>query len=141
MKGSVNVVLAALAIPILTSARTIGPCYQFPGADTSDCLQLIANNINNVTTIPCHGDPGSKRASIYLRKCAIVTACPDSEYAAKTVEVATAVRLALTAIGSCALSVDGSTISGYYDAADGSKTCYLDPERCVLYASSVELFK
>jgi hypothetical protein len=37
-----------------------------------------------------------------------------------------AVRRALTVIGSCALSDYGS-ISGYYVADDGSKTCYSYP--------------
>jgi hypothetical protein len=58
-----------------------------------------------------------------LGSCSITTTCGPSETAIANDD---AVRRALTAIGSCALSDYGS-ISGYYIADNGDKTCYLYP--------------
>ena len=127
MKGSINLVLAAVAfVPILASAQNgPGPCHPYPGAAAVDCLQLIGNNLNVETKTPCGSDG---RSTISLNNCAITTACGQG-----VTEIASddSVRRALTAIGKCALNDHGS-ISGYYIADDGSKTCYLYPGQCVL---------
>jgi hypothetical protein len=58
-----------------------------------------------------------------LGSCSITTTCSAGETAITNDD---AVRRALTVIGSCALSDRGS-ISGYYIADNGDKTCYLYP--------------
>lgn len=126
MKGSINLVLAAVAfVPILASAQNgPGPCHPYPGAAAVDCLELIGNNLNNDNGITCDSNG---RAILTLRNCSIVATCKPGVQ----VDPDTSVRRALTTIGTCALNDHGS-ISGYYIAADGSKTCYLYPGQCVL---------
>jgi hypothetical protein len=58
-----------------------------------------------------------------LRNCSIVTKCGSGETAVVNDD---AVRRALTTIGKCALNDRGS-ISGYYVADSGAKTCYMYP--------------
>ena len=108
-----------LLLSPLTLSQTIGPCHPYPGAAAPDCLDLIGNNLNVETTLTCGSDG---RATLTLRNCSIVTTCKVGT----TVVPDDAVRRALTAIGTCALNDHGS-ISGYYIAADESKTCYLYP--------------
>ena len=126
MKGFANIVLAALSlIPILVSAQTgPGPCHPYPGAAAGDCLELIGNSLNDETNVPCDS---TGRATISLRNCVITTACASGVTSVVTDTIA---RYALTTIGTCALKDYGS-ISGYYISADGSKTCYLYPGKCV----------
>jgi hypothetical protein len=64
------------------------------------------------------------RATLTLRDCSIVTVPATGV----TIDRDTAVRMALTAIGSCALGDLGS-VSGSYVADDGTKVCYLNPGR------------
>ena len=132
MKSSLNVVLAALAfIPIvLASAQSgPGPCHPYPGAAAPDCLELIGNNLNNETNNQCSASNG--RVTITLRNCSIITVCGSG---VTSIDNDTMVRRALTAIGKCALNDFGS-VSGYYIADDGSKTCYLYPGTCVFIQS------
>ncbi|GLB44754.1 hypothetical protein LshimejAT787_1800910 [Lyophyllum shimeji] len=101
-----------------------GPCHPFPGAVASDCLELIGSNwFNFDDETSCDARTG--RATISLRNCAITTACAEG---VSQVSVFDATRRALQAIGTCATSDLGS-ISGYFVADDGSKTCYLYPGR------------
>lgn len=69
------------------------------------------------------------RATLTLRACSIVTKCAASQTGIVNND---AVRRALTTIGTCALSDYGS-ISGYYNAEDGSKTCYIYPGKYVQF--------
>ena len=108
---------ALLLIAPITSAATIGSCHPYPGAVAQDCLQLIGQNLNSEAQTSCTGG----RATITLGTCSITTTCGSGETAIADDD---AVRRALTAIGSCALSDYGS-ISGYYIADNGDKTCYL----------------
>ncbi|KAH9482020.1 hypothetical protein JR316_0006550 [Psilocybe cubensis] len=106
-----------------------GPCHPFPGAVAEDCLSLISENLNNDTVVPCING----LATLTQGECSIVTTC-NSAIAGKAnapkngIMRYLAVRRALTTIGSCALSDYGS-ISGYYVADKGVKTCYLYPGR------------
>jgi hypothetical protein len=102
-------------------AATIGPCHPYPGAAAVDCLTLIGDYLGNDTALPCTGTAGL--ATLTLGACTITTKCGSSE---TTVVNDDAVRRALTAIGNCALRDYGS-ISGYYLADNGAKTCYLYP--------------
>ena len=98
-----------------------GPCHPYPGAAATDCLQLIGENLNNDATLSCGGS--NSPATITLGSCSITVKCTAGPV---TVEQSLVVRRALTTIGTCALSDYGS-ISGYYLADDGTKTCYLFP--------------
>lgn len=117
---SLNFVLGMLLLlsPLALSQTGPGPCHPYPGASAQDCLKLIGDNLNQDASLSCDS---TGRATISSATCSIVTLC-----AAGMESIATdiAVRRALTTIGSCALSDYGS-ISGYYVAGDGSKTCYL----------------
>lgn len=117
-----NFVLGLLLLlsPLALSQTGPGTCHPYPGAAAPDCLELIGNNLNNEDTLSCGSN---SPATISLRNCVIVTACGSG---VTSISKDDAVRRALTAIGSCALNDHGS-ISGYYIAADGSKTCYLYP--------------
>jgi hypothetical protein len=111
---------ALLLAPIAsTLAASIGTCHPYPGAVAQDCLELIGNNLGSEVQTACTGG----LATITLRNCSITTRCGSSS---TTISNDDAVRRALTAIGSCALSDYGS-ISGYYIADNGDKTCYLYP--------------
>ncbi|KAF9343943.1 hypothetical protein BGX26_004994 [Mortierella sp. AD094] len=108
-----------LTVPVLISAQTgPGPCHPYPGAVAQDVLELIGNNLNNDVGVQCDA---SGRATISLRNGVITTACAKG---VTSVATDTMVRRALTTVGSCALNDHGS-VSGYYIADDGSKTCYL----------------
>lgn len=109
---------ALLLIAPITSAATIGNCHPYPGAVAQDCLELIGQNLGSEAQASC---TGAGYATITLRSCSITTTCGPGETAIENDE---AVRRALTVIGSCALSDLGS-ISGYYIADNGDKTCYL----------------
>jgi len=100
----------------LAVGQTIGPCHPYPGAAASDCLELISNNFGSDAALSC----GS---TLTIGSCSIVTRCTQGPATFTGDDV---VRRALTTIGSCALSDYGS-ISGYYIAGDGAKTCYLYP--------------
>jgi hypothetical protein len=89
-----------------------------PGAVAQDCLTLIGNNLGSEDTLTCGSN---SPATITSGTCSITTACGSG---VTSINKDTAVRRALTAIGKCALNDYGS-ISGYYIAGDGSKTCYL----------------
>ena len=119
---SLNFVLGMLLLlsPLVLSQTGPGTCHPYPGAAATDCLTLIGNSLNSDETLTCESNG---RVTISSGNCAIVTACAAG---VTTVERDTAVRRALTAIGSCALKDHGS-ISGYYISDDGSKTCYLYP--------------
>ncbi|KAF8815075.1 hypothetical protein BYT27DRAFT_7156236 [Phlegmacium glaucopus] len=119
---SLNFVLGMLLLlsPLTLSQTGPGPCHPYPGAVATDCLQLIGDNLNVDSPLTCGSDG---RATITLRNCSITTKCAAGQ---TTVVPDDAVRRALTTIGACALSDYGS-ISGYYIADDGSKTCYLYP--------------
>jgi len=108
-----------LLAPIASAlAGIIGNCHPYPGAVAEDCLQLIGPNLNSKVQTPCTDG----RATITLGECSITTTCGKGG----TIRNDDAVRRALTTIGSCALSDYGS-ISGYYIADNGDKTCYLYP--------------
>jgi hypothetical protein len=111
--------LLLLAPIASTLAASIGNCHPYPGAAAQDCLELIGQNLGSEDQTSCIGG----RATITLRNCSITTTCGTRETAIANDD---AVRRALTAIGSCALSDMGS-ISGYYIADNGDKTCYLYP--------------
>lgn len=111
---------AILLSPFALAQTGPGPCHPYPGAAAADCLELIGNTLNTDNELTC-GSNG--RATLTLRNCSIVVACAKGQTSAPA---DTAVRRALTTIGSCALNDHGS-ISGYYVADDGSKTCYLYP--------------
>jgi hypothetical protein len=117
---SLNFVLGMLLLlSSLTLSQGPGRCHPFPGAGAQDCLELIGNNLMNVDNVlTCGSD---SRATITLRTCSIITKCAQGQMSVVPDEV---VRRALTTIGTCALNDRGS-ISGYYVAEDGSKTCYL----------------
>lgn len=112
-----------LLAPIIASsgalASSIGNCHPYPGAVAQDCLQLIGQHLNDDNQTTCTNG----RATITLSLCSITTKCGAGETAITNDD---AVRYALTAIGSCALNDRGS-ISGYYIADNGDKTCYLYP--------------
>jgi hypothetical protein len=111
-----------LAVPVLISAQTgPGPCHPYPGAAAKDVLDLIGNSLNSEDLVEC--DATTRRATISRGNGVITTACPQSM---TSVSKDAMVRRALTTVGSCALNDYGS-ISGYYIADDGSKTCYLYP--------------
>ena len=110
--------LAPIASALASSTGT-GPCHPYPGAGAQDCLALISQNLNNEDQTSCTGG----RATITLSTCSITTACGAGVTAVTNDD---AVRRALTAIGSCALNDRGS-ISGFYTADNGDKTCYLYP--------------
>jgi hypothetical protein len=117
-------ILATIALLVNgATAQTISNCHPYPGAVAPDCLTLISNNFGNDTALSCTNGP----KTITLGACSIVTKCTDST---KTPEFTPddVVRRALTVIGRCALSDRGS-ISGWYLAEDGAKTCYLYPGR------------
>ncbi|KAF8147984.1 hypothetical protein B0H34DRAFT_270768 [Crassisporium funariophilum] len=113
------IVAAALLMKLPQSVfgTTIGPCHPYPGAVAQDCLRLIRDNLNNDEEIDCTYAP----VTITHQTCSIMTKCTNGK---ATLTKDDAVRRSLTAIGSCALSDLGS-ISGYYLADDGAKTCYL----------------
>jgi hypothetical protein len=114
---------ALLLAPIASTLATgVGNCHPYPGAVAQDCLELIGNNLGSEVQTAC--TPGGL-ATITLRNCSITTRCSSSS---TTISNDDAVRRALTAIGSCALSDYGS-ISGYYIADNGDKTCYLYPRK------------
>ena len=119
---SLNFVLGMLLLlsPLALSQSGPGPCHPYPGAAATDCLQLIGQNLNNDETLSCGSN---SPATITLGSCSITVKCTGGPV---TVEQSLVVRRALTTIGSCALSDYGS-ISGYYLADDGTKTCYLYP--------------
>ena len=119
---SLNFVLGMLLLlsPLTLSQTGPGACHPYPGASAPDCLKLIGDNLNEEATLTCGGN---SLAKITSGSCSIVTACGAGT---STIATDTAVRRALTAIGKCALNDYGS-ISGYYIADDGSKTCYLYP--------------
>lgn len=100
-----------------------GPCHPYPGAAATDCLQLIGENLNNDATLSCGSTSSTSASTLTLGSCSITIKCTGGPV---TVETSLAVRRALTTIGTCALSDYGS-ISGYYLADDGTKTCYLFP--------------
>jgi hypothetical protein len=109
-----------LLAPIASAlAGNVGNCHPYPGAAAQDCLELIGQSLRSEVQTNCT----DRRATITLRNCSITTKCGPDVTAVLNDD---AVRRALTAIGSCALSDYGS-ISGYYIADDGSKTCYLYP--------------
>lgn len=111
-----------LTIPSLISAQTgPGPCHPYPGAAAQDVLEIIGNNLSNEDLVVC--DSGTGRATLTLRAASITTACPAG---VTSVAADDMVRWALTTVGFCALSDHGS-VSGYYIAGNGSKTCYLYP--------------
>ena len=118
---SLNFVLGML---LLLSPLTLsqdpgsGPCHPYPGAGAQDCLDLIGHNLGNDTELACGS---ASRATMTLGTCSITTKCASG---VTTVVPDDVVRFALTTIGTCALNDRGS-ISGYYLASDGSKTCYL----------------
>ena len=120
---SLNFVLGVLLLlsPLVLSQTGPGACHPYPGAVAKDCLTLIGTFLNSDETLTC-GSSGL--VTISFRNCTVVTRCAAG--VSTPVEADTAVRRALTAIGSCALNDRGS-ISGYYIADDGSKTCYLYP--------------
>lgn len=110
-----------LAIPALISAQLgPGPCHPYSGAVAADLLKLIGDNLNDNTET--HVD-GRKKAVISFGSAVIVTTATRG---AISVSKDIMVRRALTALGACALSDYGS-VSGYYIAEDGAKTCYLYP--------------
>ena len=115
-------ILATIALLVNgATAAQVGPCHPYPGADSPDCLQLISDNLNNNSPLSCGRDC---TVTITLRNCSIVTTCNDGT----DVIPDTMVRRSLTAMGACTLD-DQASISGYYIADDGSKTCYLYPGR------------
>lgn len=121
ISNCITLSILLLVAPLAVVGQTgPGSCHPYPGAVAQDCLELIGNNLGDDTTIACDRD---QRATLNLRNCSIVTKCVTGQ---TTVEVDTMVRRSLTVIGKCALSDRGS-ISGYYIADDGSKTCYLYP--------------
>jgi len=109
---------ALLLIAPITSAAIIGDCHPYPGAAAQDCLQLIGQNLGSEAQASC---TGAGQATITLGTCSITTTCGSGETAIANDDAA---RRALTVIGSCALRDVGS-ISGYYIADNGDKTCYL----------------
>jgi len=109
-----------LILAPFVGADSVGTCHPYPGAVAQDCLELIGNNLGSEHETTCGSDG---RALLKLRNCSITTKCGAGVTA---VSDDTAVRRALTAIGACALNDYGS-ISGFYTADDGSKTCYLYP--------------
>ena len=115
-----TLLLSALSLltPLASAQTGVGPCHPYPGAAAQDCLELIGNKLRSEDEVPCRGG----RATLTLRLCSITTTCVGDT----GVSADAAVRRALTTIGSCALNDHGS-ISGYYTAEDGAKTCYLYP--------------
>lgn len=112
-----------LAIPVLISAQTgPGPCHPYPGADAVDMLELISKHLYDETETPVDK---SGRAVLQFRNAVIVKVVAEG---VKSVVNQEMVRIALTTLGSCALSDYGS-VSGYYIHEDGGKTCYLYPGR------------
>ncbi|KAF9560323.1 hypothetical protein CPC08DRAFT_708135 [Agrocybe pediades] len=119
-KYTVLAALFLLSAPALAvSSVGPGPCHPFPGAVATDCLQLISDNLGNDNGMNCTN--GS--VTLTRQLCSIITKCAVNQ---TTVEPEEMVRQALTTIGACALSDYGS-ISGYYIAENGAKTCYLYP--------------
>lgn len=110
-----------LSLPIVIADAGPGPCHPYPGAVAEDCLELIGQHLSNDSETPCTGKTGL--ATLTLRNCSIVTKCGSGETAVVNDD---AVRRALTTIGKCALNDRGS-ISGYYVADSGAKTCYMYP--------------
>lgn len=108
-----------LAIPVLISAQVVGECHRYPGAAAKDVLQLISDNLNDDRAVPVENG----KAVLKHPGASIVTVAPAGQTSFLRDDM---VRRALTAIGSCALK-DYGTISGYFIAEDGSKTCYLYP--------------
>ncbi|KAF8147985.1 hypothetical protein B0H34DRAFT_270744 [Crassisporium funariophilum] len=113
------IVAAALLMKVPQSVfgATIGNCHPYPGADASDCLKLISDNLSNEEVLDCSKAP----VILNYQTCSIVTRCTQGK---ATLTKDDAVRRTLTVIGGCALSDRGS-ISGNYLADDGAKTCYL----------------
>ena len=116
---SFNALLLLASFACALAQTGPGTCHPYPGAAAQDCLELIGQNLNSEVQTLCVGG----RATISLRNCVITTTCGALEI---DISNDVAVRRALTAIGSCALNDYGS-ISGYYIADNGDKTCYLYP--------------
>ena len=115
-------ILATIALLVNgATAAQVGPCHPYPGAAAPDCLRLVSDNLDQYLSLPC-GSQGS--VTLTYKNCSIVATCKTGT----SVERDRTVRRSLTAIGACALTDRGS-ISGYYIADDGSKTCYLNPGR------------
>ena len=120
----ISILNALLLLASITSALAgiiadRDTCHPYPGADAQDCLLLISQNLNSEARTRCTNG----RATLTLRECSITTTCGKRETSIRDDD---AVRRALTTIGKCALSDYGS-ISGYYVAGNGDKTCYLYP--------------
>lgn len=100
--------------------RSSGPCHPYTGAVAKDCLELIGNKLGDETQL----DLTNGSATITSKQCSIVA---KQTSGATSVDVDTVARMALTAIGQCALNDFGS-ISGYYtDSQLGIQVCYLYP--------------
>lgn len=112
-----------LTIPVLISAQILSDCHPFPGAIASDVLQLISNNFGADTTITCTQEAPTH--TLTLGGASFVTKCTNGPGTA-SFTADDIVRRVLTVVGKCALSDVGS-VSGYYMADDGAKTCYLYP--------------
>ena len=112
-------ILAAIALLVNGAQAQVGNCHPYPGAAAPDCLKLIGDNLGNDDSLSC-GSRGS--VTITYENCSVVATCKAGTSVTRDIIV----RRSLTAIGACALKDYGS-ISGYYIADDGSKTCYLYP--------------
>lgn len=112
-----------LTFPVLISAQILSDCHPYPGAAASDVLQLISNNFGADTEITCTQE--APTYTITLGAASIVTKCLNGPGTA-SFTADDIVRRALTVVGKCALSDRGS-VSGFYIADDGAKTCYLYP--------------